>query len=251
MQTIRNSNSAAAPTIHLTLPEGWAQLSDKQLMFAYRLLALGMSPVQVLTHCLLRWAGLRLLYREGGRYIMRHHRDTFPITVGQLAWAVGRLDYLNQLPAYPVRPSRIGRHRPLDATLQDASFETFLCIDNLYQGFLSTRDNGLLDSLFALMYQTRERTRTPSQRVAVFYWVASLKQYLARMFPAFFRPAAQSSSLALSPTSQQDIVNTQIRALTHGDPTRERDVLALPCHSALWELNQQAREYEELHRKYK
>lgn len=251
MQVTGSNTPTSAPTVRLTLPPDWAHLTDKQLMFAFYLIALQLSPIQVQTHCLLKWAGLKLLYHEGSRLIIRHNKDTFPLSLGQMAWAVHQLDFLNQLPAYPVRPSRIGRHRPLDATLQDASFETFLCVDNLYQGFLSTQNNNLLDSLFTLLYQTREHTCTPAQRVAVFYWAASLKQYLAKIFPAFFRPASNSNKLAISPTSQQDIVNTQIRALTHGDPTKERLVLALPCHTALWELNQQAQEYEELHRKYK
>ena len=45
-------------------------------------------------------------------------------------------------------------------------------------------------------------------------------------------------------------VNAQIRALTKGDVTKEKDVLALDTWRALTELDALAKEYEEFNRKY-
>lgn len=47
-----------------------------------------------------------------------------------------------------------------------------------------------------------------------------------------------------------EAMNAQIRALTKGDITKEKEVLAMDCWRALTELNAQAKEYEELNRKY-
>ncbi len=41
-------------------------------------------------------------------------------------------------------------------------------------------------------------------------------------------------------------MNAQIRALTKGDITKEKDILALDTWRALTELNAQAREYKDL-----
>ena len=43
-----------------------------------------------------------------------------------------------------------------------------------------------------------------------------------------------------------EAMNTQIRALTKGDITKEQQVLQMDVHRALTELDAQAREYEEL-----
>ena len=46
-------------------------------------------------------------------------------------------------------------------------------------------------------------------------------------------------------------MDTQIRALTKGDITKEREVLQMDVHRALTELDAQAKEYEELKRETK
>ena len=66
----------------------------------------------------------------------------------------------------------------------------------------------------------------------------------------FFQPTANADTggnlLGSSAPSVEDAMNTQIRALTKGDVTKEAEVLALDTHRALTELNAQAREYREL-----
>ena len=47
-------------------------------------------------------------------------------------------------------------------------------------------------------------------------------------------------------TQLTEAMNTQIRALTKGDITKEQQVLQMDVHRALTELDAQAREYEEL-----
>ena len=45
-------------------------------------------------------------------------------------------------------------------------------------------------------------------------------------------------------------MDSQIRALTKGDITKEDAVLSMPCHRALTELDALAREYDDLRTKY-
>ena len=87
-------------------------------------------------------------------------------------------------------------------------------------------------------------------RINVFYWIASLKDFLARRYPDFLQPTSSDSNLLGTSTSNvEDAMNAQIRALTKGDVTKEQQILALDTWRALTELNAQAKEYRELNSK--
>ena len=73
-------------------------------------------------------------------------------------------------------------------------------------------------------------------------------------FHNFLQPVPQDNANLLdSDKSQYEIltaaVNAQIRALTKGDVTKEKQVLALDTWRALTELDALAREYEELNKR--
>ena len=48
----------------------------------------------------------------------------------------------------------------------------------------------------------------------------------------------------------KDAVNAQIRALTKGDVTKEKEVLAIDTWRALTELDALAKEYDDFNKKY-
>ena len=68
------------------------------------------------------------------------------------------------------------------------------------------------------------------------------------MFTHFFRMEQVSANnpTALSFQQLQQNMNTQIRALTGGDITKEKEVLEMDCWRALTELEAKAIDYEEL-----
>lgn len=130
-------------------------------------------------------------------------------------------------------------------------FETFIICDNLYQGYLQTQDDALLDQLGTTLYG-KSMTFKSYERINIFYWFASLKDSLSRKYSDFFQPISAATGgnlLGSSAPSVEDAMNAQIRALTKGDVTKEAEVLALDTHRALTELNAQAREYKELNAK--
>ena len=93
-------------------------------------------------------------------------------------------------------------------------------------------------------------------KLDIFYWFASLKELFSRTFPSFLRPAGSMTSENLleqgAPLGRrlQEAMNAQIRALTKGDITKEREVLSMDTWRALAELDAQAKEYEELKKQY-
>ena len=263
-------------TINLTLPTKWEDLNDKQLRYLFGLLAQNFPAQQVKTYCLFRWSGMQVMHRYGKGWWCKFAKDEFVIMAHQINAAIASLDWLDTLPTLPVRLAKIGSHRAIDAQFQGVPFESFIVCDNLYQGYLATKQDELLEQMACHLYSRRIRDdgtviSDPSQnhsslishlssadKVGIFYWFASLKAFFTKVFKHFFQPIDNASgdngNMFEQEQSQyellQNAVNAQIRALTKGDITKEKEVLSLDTWRALTELDAQAREYEELNAKY-
>ena len=239
-------------SINFIVPQGWHELSDKQLRYVYQLIAGDFATDEMKTLCLLQWSGTKVIGRqESGSYLLKKGKILFEVTPLTLAELLPHLAWLGSIPTVPVRISKINRQHALPADFSEVPFETFIICDNLYQGYLQTHDDNLLDQLGATLYG-KSMTFKPYERINIFYWFAALKDTFSRKFPDFFQPieaATDGNLLGSSVASVEDAMNAQIRALTKGDVTKEGEVLALDTHRALTELNAQAREYKELNAK--
>ena len=239
-------------SINFILPQDWQELGDKRLRYVYELIAAEHTTDEIKTICLLRWSGTKVIGRqETGSYILKKGKLLFEVTPVTLAELLPHLDWLGSLPTVPVRISKINRQQALSADFEGVPFETYIICDNLYQGYLATQYDNLLDELGATLYG-KSMTFKPSERINIFYWFTSLKETLSKKYSDFFQPLAgvdDGNLLGSSAPSVEDAMNAQIRALTKGDITKEAEVLALDTHRALTELNAQAREYKELNAK--
>lgn len=242
--------------VNLIVPRSWEELSQEQLKYYFFVLTMCRSAAEVKTYCLCRWSGLEVLYPYGEGFMCRHEQREFVLQPLQVAAAIQSLDWTDTLPTSPVRLERIGRYRALPADFQEVPFETFIICDNLYQGYLSAKDDQLLDDLARVLYQSAKVRPDAAERIGVFYWFASLKEMFARQFKHFFQPlsAHDDGNMFNQGKSQYEIiyhaVNAQIRALTKGDVTKKKEVLAIDTWRALTELDALAKEYEEFNRKY-
>ncbi len=240
-----------ANIINLTFPKSWSELTDKQLLFLFTLLADGYPATDIKVKCLLKWTGTKVIGCIEGKHLLRYRKQEFMVSAQQLAEAITMIEWLDELPQHPVRIERFRRHRALAADFDGVPFEKFLYCDNLYQGYLQTQDETLLDLMGNVLYDCKVKAFPSPFRIALFYWFASLKQYFARTFPHFLQPTANADTNLLGSSIQpREAMNAQIRALTKGDATKEKDVLALDTWRALTELDAQAKEYEELNKKY-
>ena len=239
-------------SINFIVPQGWHELSDKQLRYVYQLIAGDFATDEMKTLCLLQWSGTKVIGRQdSGAYLLKKGKILFEVTPLTLAELLPHLGWLGSIPAVPVRISKINRQHALPADFYEVPFETFIICDNLYQGYLQTQNDELLDQLGATLYG-KSMTFKPYERINIFYWFAALKDTFSRKYPDFFQPidaATGGNLLGSSVASVEDAMNAQIRALTKGDVTKEGEVLALDTHRALTELNAQAREYKELNAK--
>lgn len=241
--------------IDLIMPKSWHELNDKQLRYAFGLIAKDFTFDEIKTLCLFHWSALSVRHRHNADFVCRLRRQDFIVSADQIAEILPALDWLDTIPPQPVCISRIGRHRSFSPDFSEVPFEKFIVCDNLYQGYLATQRYYLLDQLASILYQsTIPISLSPAERISVFYWFASVKGYFAQRFNHFFQPQAQSDNLLGSnaqPTGAQiqQSVDAMIRALTKGDITKEREILALDTHRALTELDAQAREFFELRSK--
>lgn len=241
--------------VDFSVPQGWGALSDRQLRYVFLLLSHGADTDELRLRCLFRWSRVRLIGRKpDGLCIFKKGKLLFEVSPLVLAELLSHLDWLGSMPPGPVRPSSLRRHRALPADFAQVPLETYIIVDNLYQGYLHTEDDALLDELATVLYPGVKAPLAPWERIAVFYWVASLKDFFARKFSDFLRPAGSTSDgnlLGTTAPSVEEAMNAQIRALTKGDVTKEAQVLALDTWRALTELNAQAREYKEINSKLK
>ena len=126
-----------------------------------------------------------------------------------------------------------------------------LTLDNLYQGYLQTQNKQLLQEMACILYKSRFIKLNQEEATSIFYWFTSMKRYFANLFTHFFTNAQEGMGTSLSFKQLQDNMNTQIRALTGGDITKERDVLRMDCWRALTELDAKAKDYEDLQKQSK
>lgn len=239
----------------ITLPTSWDELTDKQLHMVYGLFARDLSAAEVKTLCLMKWNGLKVLASLPDKrfLIKRKGEKQVALSTRQFQQATSVLDFLDSFAPMPVRIARIGKYRALPADFEKVPFEQFLYIENLFQGYLNTQSEELLLQMAQVLYASDHVKPLQAHLVGIFYWMASLKQYFAGLFPNFYKPASNNSSGNLLGNGQsntynqlRETTNAMIRALTGGDITKEERILKMDTWRALTELDAKAREVEEI-----
>ena len=246
-------------TFNITLPTSWAGLSDKQLLMVYGLFARDLSAAEVKTLCLMKWNHLKVLATlPRHRFLIKRGKQQFLLSTRQIQQATSVLDFLDSFAPMPVRIARIGKYRALTADFEKVPFEQYLFVDNLFQGYLNTQSDELLLQIAQVLYASDDVKPTKAHLVGIFYWMASLKQYFASLFPNFYKPASAMGETNLLGSGQPNIysqlresTNAMIRALTGGDITKESAIMKMDTWRALTELDAKAKEAEELRKAYK
>lgn len=244
--------------VSITLPQQWSDLSDREAetVISILFLASGLSRDEAILICALRISGIRIIRADRDGALIRIPRQygvsrkniITEMPYERLRFLISEMKWILDMPRYPWRPNKLLGAYPTRADLQDISFGSFLEADALYQGFISQKDPGMIDSLASILIPKRNR-RCPVdwERQAILIWFASAKIRLADKFPDLFKKASADGqgALANAAVSIQKNFDAQLRALTKGDPLKEDAVLGLPLYRALTELNAQAAEYAE------
>lgn len=254
-------------SIELKAPQSWGELTQQQLRYVFFLMTTFADMVVVKTYMFVRFTGIEVLSK--GRFGWKcaykpkgvHRRKVFYLQpwqvhafIQQLAWVDSteqmdnRLDVVQGLNAvHPLlqEDADTGRIIP---------FGDYLCMEQQYQLFHSSHDEGHIDRLASFLYRHNdfsrpdELTLTGPERLATLAWFAHIKVVMSHAFPHFFRKVKGDDDI--SELTVLESINTQLRALTDGDVTKEKEVRGIDCWRALTELDAKAREADELRRKY-
>ena len=248
-------------TFNLSVPTNWQSLSDSQLQYFFTQLSHDLPMEEILTLCLFKWADLRVLCKtHDGSYLVKQRqapKQEATLTIRQVQAGTASLDFLRQFALLPVRITKIGRAKAVEADFQGVPFSTFISADNYYQGFLHTKNDALLKDLATLLFPKVKKSKLSTPLLLnTFYWFSSLKHYFARLFPHFLQPMPTDEQNLLGYTPPigeilRQSMNAQIRALTGGDITKEEAVLSMDTWRALTELDAKAKEVEDIKRQTK
>lgn len=253
--------------VNLTVPKGWAELTQGQLRYlletmvdvqginrnrGYRSMEdyAAQSAAQVATLCLLKWSGLRLICAYADGWLVAHEGAEYKITTGQIAGAIGHLAWARELPEEPVRLEEVDKAKAVAADLSEGfTFDNWLSCEALWQAYQLTSDEGMLRQMAEILYHKEGIRLDAGETLGIFYWWASVKTMVSEMFPNFFKPGGEGGEQPTADSMRRSM-DAQIRALTKGDITKESEILGMGAIRALTELDAQAREYDELNKKY-
>lgn len=238
------------------MPKDWSELDDQQLYYVYSLIAANLSSEQIKTYCLFRFGKIKMLCKYGDGYLVKHEKVEYLVNAEVITQAIQALNYLDDVPEKPVRISKIKRHKAHDVLLQDMDFQSYLYVENLYQGFLVTQQHNMLNEMGQMLYNSEKLILSQAEKMNVFYWWTAVKVHFSKQFPNLFRQGTDEGSNLIGDSrslskKMHDSMNNQIRALTKGDITKEEEILKMNLWRALTELDNLARESEELNRKFK
>lgn len=254
------------PVIELTLPTSWAELSQKQLRFLLSTIVQTQTrnknrgfrslddysiqtSAQVATICLLKWCSLKIICRYDDGWLVAHEGEEFKILSSQISAVITHLSFIREIPKEPVRLDKIDGAVAIPADISsDFTFDNWLSCETLWQAYQITSEDAILLQMAEILYRKEGIKASPAELLGVFYWWAAVKYMASDLFPNFFKPSAGGDTPTAD--SMRRNIDAQIRALTKGDVTKEQEILALPALRALTELDAQAREYEELNKKY-
>ena len=256
-------------TINISVPASWSQLSQEQLRF---LLATIVSvnkanrnvryrsqedfatqqAAQVNTICFLEWSGLSVICQYDDGWLVSFGETEFQLSAETVASAISALDWTRGLPEIPVRLDSIDGAKAIESDISSSmTFDSWLACEALWQQYQSTQEDETLRLMAEILYNKDGIRLDQVETLSIFYWWAAVKEMVSNMFPHFFKGVVTDTEQ--SQFSYDDVrrnVDAQIRALTKGDITKEKDILAMNAIRALTELDAQAREYDELQRKY-
>lgn len=241
--------------LNFSLPDTWTKLSQEQLRYVCYVMV-NFEGITAKTYIFVRLLGIRVIRKTKQGWVcsvkLSGNKIRFFLEDWQVESFLRVLDFIDNPSSSPVCIAQIGEYQAVDILLHDIPFMTYVSLENLYQGYLQTQNSDLLKKMAQILY-VDARGRHPelslfseSELLSVFLWFASLKSRFAICFPFFFKSSGEEGGVP----DMVAVMNAEIRALTGGDITKEKQVLSMDCWRALTELNEKARETQEFNEKY-
>lgn len=255
--------------VNVSVPKGWTELSQDQLRFLLSVMVAvnfsnknvayrsqddyaAQTSAQVQTICFFKWSGLTVVCPYGSGWLVRSTDMEFELSAETVAAAITHLSWTRELPLEPVRLENVDGATAIPADISSGlSFDSWLACETQWQRYQILPDDALLRYMAEILYHKENIKMTAAETLGIFYWWAGVKNMVSAMFPNFFKSVGGDvEAEAPDYDEMRRNIDAQIRALTKGDITKEREILSLDAVRALTELDAQAREYDEIRKKY-
>lgn len=257
-------------TIDLKAPTSWKEMSQEQLRYVLELLSKQYNHTVIKTYMFVYFCDIHLLKktRFGWKFWVMDDdvKRIIYLPIGHIRNFIKQFDFIDQLEDMDCRLDAVCGLHAADVHLQkDVTFEEYLYAEKYYQIFIETKDMEWLDNVAMWLYRDshgraaghgdavddngktiEEMTLTPGERTGTMLWYDHVKREMSKAFPHFFKKVEPDEDGEPRHVNFIELYNIQLRALTGGDATKEREVLQLDCWRALTELDAKARESEEL-----
>ena len=245
-------------TVNIGLPTGWQHLNQKQLEYCLWLVSTGLPRDEIAVYAL-NSLGSTLITDENGTLVNKadipdKERDGIVQQIEeQVAALLPHLKWLFDIPDTPVRLEHVRINGTIcraryDALMEELPLERYFVLDNLWQGYIHTRRDDLLDTMEQELYtavRAKDYTdpRLPTEDIQVrrmntLLWWSSVKRKLAGAFPRLFvqTPAQDDTDQPAAPPTQHELqrnIDTMLLILTAGDLSKEPAVLHTPVWRAM------------------
>lgn len=184
---------------------------------------------------------------EGNTHSIIYKDRALLISTDELTAAARNLEWALRPSPLPWRPN-FRLCRCANVSLWDLSFKKWLDLENCYSQFLESGNHMAAKTMAKIMLRKRVFL-SEWEITACIYWFISVKSAIQRKFKYLYSSTAHADDDVMGVSKRVDTdesMNAQLRALTKGDITKERTVLKLPMYRAIIELNEQAREAQEI-----
>lgn len=258
--TTRPSSLQTDGSLQLHAPHAWSELSQRQLCYVLTVLTKRWTEWQMRTFLFSRLCGVKVLNEKKNGWLCETKlengkKQRFYLQDWQIQSFCKVFDYIFDGGGADNRLEFIGKYKAVDVELHGVAFANYLAADNFFQQFLQSDKTSLepLREMARCLYlkpngeEPDKIECTDAELVGVFLWFTFIKGNFSKCFPHLFKPA----SGGFGEYDPRGAMDSQIRALTGGDITKEAQIEQSDVWRALTELDAKAREAEELNKKLK
>ena len=247
-------------TLDFKFPRAWKELNQRQLKAVLVFLS-AYDNTTALLRITLFFANMVIVEKKEEYAICRVATDkgfiSINLTAEDMLALTGAMQWVMEPGIHPVLLDELGGRKAINKLLHGVPFETYIMLDNLYQGYLMSKNSEAVIDMANLIYSqpvarkdwpdnsenvalTRINKLQPFEIFAIFQWYTQLKAHFSKQFCNVFKRTDGGSTQSVI-----EAMNAQIRALTGGDVTKEKEILSIDTWRALTELDAKAREAEE------
>ena len=241
--------------IELTAPRNFGEMTEKELRYLIDLLVAGQTEKQIHVKCFIRFTGIKTIMNIGDTYyfVKPKMKGFFKLTSEEVSNFATSFKYLTSKYEGLTPFARIGLYHPADKLLRNITFAKYIEAENHYQAYIFKKEDKYLVKLLTVLYFSNEksmqRNATAADRTMCLLWFIGIKEYFARKFKYLFGKVQGNEEEEDGdpvPPNMYEIITNQVRMLTEGDITKNKQVLSSPTWDALTELDNKCREYKEL-----